>query len=854
MNLPTVECVVIAIILSLLVIIGCPKVAKARTMYQTNIDSYEPRIDLRTDTVLLHEHGKGLNQIQRSISSWQNAVGDVYMMWFVGSDANKLYVDGRIDGIEHYGEIETGRDGNGFWCGPHRPYMVPTEKWIQYMEDLARLGVKSGVSGVSPEEPLAHTGAGYSPAFKQEWQSFYGEGWSSPSSSVNAFWKASKLKSYLYLNCVERVAKATKDYVAAEDCDVKFVLPIHSLVSHAAGNMIYPNGQTYYLGEVDGFIGQVWTGPVGWSLPRYEGRQFTRNRGFFESAWILYSSFANLVRQSEKRMYLLADPVEDDPNYKWEEYHIWYNQCLVSKLMFPWVADYEVMPWPDRIFLPGYGTGGGSPGPAKYLTQLMVNIAVLDDMENQEGVSWDCGTMGIGVLVGDTLAWQRGGPSGSSMDSLNGLVVPLLRKGIPVQIVPIERSYDEGYLNDFDLLLLSYDMWKPLDPAYHDALDSWVRKGGVLIFFEGDDPYNAVDEWWRRKGYAAPGEHLLATLGLDVQFQLQRAGERPASIISAAGSEKKSIFGRIGGWFSEVFTQPHTKLLKHTDEVLQPIIKPMIDGIPRKRMSMPDVTYCMRNDAQLRSVFVEAIGKGHLVYVGIPSETFAGSSLAAEVLRNLVKYCMNELVGGEYRESDYMVVERGDYVIVRGIEGGTSLKGDFIDLLSSNIPLLDGVTIPAEASALLFDASSLMKSAEPTVIYGSHEVIDSMNCGNQTVIVSAGPWQTRGVVRVFAGNGYAGDTDSLRVEAFVIGDVGSPVYEIGYSQGMEAVKGFPTWRLTEVWPRWQSHKVDYAKLVEQADTGLLRKADVRWEWDKQTCTLLLDFEQWHSGVLIVVHW
>lgn len=854
MNLPTVGSVVIIVMLTLLLMTSCPRIAKAKTIYQTNIDTYEPRIDLRTDKVLVHEHGKGFTQVQRSISNWQEAVGDVYMMWFIGSDANKLYVDGQIDGKQHYDEIETGRDGGQFWCGPLRPYMVPTEGWIQYMELLARLAVELGASGVAPEEPLAHTLAGYSPAFKNEWQNIYGEDWIAPHSSVDAFWKASKLKSYLYYNCVERVAKATKEHAAANGLDIEFILPIHSLVSHSAGNMIYPNGQTYYLEQVDGFIGQVWTGPVGWSLPKYEGHQFTRFRGFFESAWILYSFFANLVRQSDKTVYLLADPVEDDPNYKWEEYHIWYNQCLVSKLMFPWVTDYEVMPWPDRIFLPGYGTGGGSPGPSEYLTQLMVNIAVLNDMENQEEVLWDCGTMGTGVLVGDTLAWQRGGPKGSSMDSLNGLVVPLLRKGIPVQIVPIERINDEGYLDDFKVLLLSYDMWKPLDPSYHDSLASWVRNGGVLLFFEGDDPYNAVSEWWREKGYAAPGEHLFATLGLDVQFELKNAGERPAPIVPAVSSESKGIFQRITSWFSEVFTQPHTKLLKYTDEELQPLIKTMVDGIPRKRMGMPHVTYCVRKDGSIRSVFVEGVDKGYVIYVGIPSATFAGSSLAADILRGLVKYCVSELLGLEYRESDYMLAKRGDYVIARGIEGGTVLNGYYIDLLSYDIPLLTEVTVEAESSALLFDASSLMGSAVPTVLYGSHEVIGSINRDDETVIISAGPWQTRGVVRLFAVKGNTKESDP-QVEAFVIGDVDNPIYRDVYNQDIQAVREFPTWRITEIWPRWQSDEViDYAKLSEHAYAGLFRKADVQWTWDEETDTLLVDFEQWHSGVLIVVHW
>jgi len=284
-------------------------------------------------------------------------------MFFIGSDADCIYTDGKFDEGRHWDEVETDFNGSPVFC-VNRPYMVPTENWIKYLkEKLVKPSIDAGVHAVCPEEPLAHTYSGYSDAFKKEWADFYGEPWQDPSTSPESFFKASKLKSHLYLRCVKELIKFTKIYSNKIGVNVKFILPTHCLISHAAGRMIYPCGETMFLSDLDGFIGQVWTGPIGWSLATYAGKRETRDEGFFESAFSLYSYFANLVRKSDKKMYFLADPVEDDPRYSWSDYETWYKKSLIAKLFFPSVNCYEVMPWPERIFLPGYKTAGGTPAP-----------------------------------------------------------------------------------------------------------------------------------------------------------------------------------------------------------------------------------------------------------------------------------------------------------------------------------------------------------------------------------------------------------------------------------------------------------------------------------------------------------
>ena len=59
-----------------------------------------------------------------------------------------------------------------------------------------------------------------------------------------------------------------------------------------------------------------------------------------------------------------------------------------------------------------------------------------------EGVSWDCGTRGIGVVVSDSMMFQRGEPNPSDQDlgSFYGLAMPLVKHGIPAEPVQLENA------------------------------------------------------------------------------------------------------------------------------------------------------------------------------------------------------------------------------------------------------------------------------------------------------------------------------------------------------------------------------------------------------------------------------
>ena len=99
---------------------------------------------------------------------------------------------------------------------------------------------------------------------------------------------------------------------------------------------------------------------------------------------------------------------------------------------------------------------------AAYGTELMTVINALNDMDQPE-TEWTCGTQGVGVIVADTMMFQRGGPSPSdpNLGSFYGLAMPLLKHGLPVEPVQMENAPLPGALAPYKILLMTYEGMKP---------------------------------------------------------------------------------------------------------------------------------------------------------------------------------------------------------------------------------------------------------------------------------------------------------------------------------------------------------------------------------------------------------
>jgi len=483
--------------------------ALAKTVFQTNT-AYDPRIALAVDGVIVHRHGEKLEPLRKTIGSWKSHGYVVGRMFFADSDATNEYWTGKWDGQPHEDEVERDEKGEIVKCSGVRPYMLPTDGWIRYLEEMTLTSLAAGADAILPEEPLAHVHTGYEEAFKRIWRERYGQDWQPENASLEARFLTAQLKNELYMKLEQRLANATEQWSRQHRRDIPFVLPIHSMYSNVAGSLVAPLGTSLDVKNVDGYIGQIWTGPVRWAMHHYG----SKDKSFFSSAYVLYDYFVQLVAGSGKKLWLLSDPVEDDPNHKWSEFQEWYEHCVVAKLLFDQVDAYEVMPWPDRIFLPGHKTGGGTPAPEDYRISLLSTVQVLQDVP-AEGEWREPTTEGIGIAVSDTIMWEK--EDWPPLDALYGLFLPLVNQGVPVKACVIERAIDPKYLDEFKVIVLSYVAFKPLDDRFHKAITEWTKRGGVLVLLGEPDDLGGAKLWWNKAGHPSPLHHLADQLNIDLE-------------------------------------------------------------------------------------------------------------------------------------------------------------------------------------------------------------------------------------------------------------------------------------------------------------------------------------------------
>ncbi len=485
-----------------------------RTSFQTS-KAWSPLGNLRSDVAMVYGIDSSLPD---RVKSWRDRGYRVHLMTGVSWGQYQDYLYGRFDGTNHVDNAQTDRYGKKISHGGDVYYMCPAENYGEYLSVGVQRGLDAGVEAVHLEEPEFWARAGYSEGFKREWQSYYHEPWQAPHESVDGQWKASKLKYFLYRRALQQVFRHVQEYNQKTGRQVKCYVPTHSLINYAHWCIVSPQSSLATIDGCDGYIAQVWTG-TSRTPNHFQGNRKERT---FETAFLEYGAMQNLVRSTGRTVWYLNDPVEDNPRHDWTDYRNNWESTLTASLLQPEVWRYEVSPWPERVF------GGTYPQdapkeqrkgiPPEYGTELQVVMNALGNMK-QATVQWDAGTRGIGVLISDSMMFQREQPTPSdpNMAQLYGQLLPLLKRGLPVTPVQLENVGLRNFLADQRVLLLTYQGQKPLTANVHEALAQWVKQGGVLVMLDDDkDPYNHVREWWNNDGKTGriPRQDLFERLGV----------------------------------------------------------------------------------------------------------------------------------------------------------------------------------------------------------------------------------------------------------------------------------------------------------------------------------------------------
>lgn len=495
-----------------------------KTTFQSSRE-WRPTIDNRADAVMVYGVGGNPSDkdtprsIENRIKSWSDRGYTVHYMTGIAWGEYQDYFTGKWDGEWHLDEGQVNQRGDTIWHGHLVPYIVPSMNFLTYMKERhVKRVIDAGVDAIFMEEPEFWARSGYSDAFKREWKEFYGFDWRPQHESPENTYLANKLKYHLYYRALNEVFTFAKEYGKSKGMDVKCYVPTHSLVNYSQWSIVSPEASLASLPCVDGYIAQVWTGTS--REPNYYNGKY-RER-VFETAFLEYGSMESMTAPTGRKMFFLTDPIEDRAK-DWEDYKKNYQATFTAQLLYPGVADYEVMPWPERIYEGLYNKSADSDEkiriPRFYSTQMQVMINALNRMPKSDNkVS---GNGGIGVLMSNSLMFQRfpehDGYSDPQLANFYGQALPLIKRGVPVKTVHIENlAYPEA-LKDIKVLLMSYSNMKPLDPEAHTHLAEWVRNGGTVIFSGTDaDPFQSVREWWNTNGnsYPTPSAHLFEKMGM----------------------------------------------------------------------------------------------------------------------------------------------------------------------------------------------------------------------------------------------------------------------------------------------------------------------------------------------------
>ena len=496
---------------------------EVKTTFQTS-SHWKPTIDVRSDAVMVYGTGSRPEMtFKNRVESWQKRGYTTHFMTGIAWGGYSDYFTGKWDGKPHMDEGQKDAKGDTILHNPGTPYIVPTLNYLKYFKETqVKPVIDAGIREIFLEEPEFWAYAGYSDSFKREWQEYYGFPWRAQHLSAENTYLSNKLKYHLYYRALNEAFTYAKEYGKEKGMDIRCYVPTHSLINYSMWHIVSPEASLASMKNCDGYIAQVWTGTS--RVPNYFNG--ARKERVFETAFLEYGSMESMTRPTGRKMFFLTDPIEDAPK-DWADYKQNYQATFTAQLLYPQIADYEVMPWPARIYEGLYRVSANSEEKARiprfYSTQMQIMVNTLNFMPlSKNKVS---GSQGISVLMANSLMFQRSlepveGYEDPQLSNFFGLALPLLKRGVPVSITHLENTGYADTWKDVKVLLMTYSNMKPLDPKAHQDLADWVKQGGIIIYCGRDnDPYQRVLEWWNQNGntYTAPSQHL---------FQLMQMPEK----------------------------------------------------------------------------------------------------------------------------------------------------------------------------------------------------------------------------------------------------------------------------------------------------------------------------------------
>jgi len=321
-------------------------------------------------------------------------------------------------------------------------------------------------------------------------------------------------------------------------------------------------------------------------------------------------------------------------------------------------------------------------------------------------------------------------------------MLSLMRRGIPVSVLPVERMPMRSFPpKDIKLIIGSFDAWKPANPGYVDGIIRWVEEGGTLVFLGGTDEFDTIDgNWWSRNGYDSPSEYFLSKLmKKDIRSKQFVSKKLPGASILNVSTARRAL--------KAANSAPAEDGAFSTVQVPSPVTAWKIDG----------VNVWMTTDG-LPVVWSAKSGKGTIVYAGFSGETVAQSQEGENLFIAVIKAAAELTSGMEYKESGRLIMRRGPFVIARAVKGPLSIDGVFADILNPTDPLKKKIEVPEGGNIFALDvakASTCRKGAKACIMLAGGTAFGEKEDKNIYEFRFSGPVSRNGAAWVYVPGGKA---------------------------------------------------------------------------------------------------
>lgn len=667
---------------------------------------WSPEIDLQCDFVMVY----GVDgSMPDRVREYRAKGYVVHLMSGIAWGQYQDYLDGQWDGRSHWDESQMDREGKPILHGVDVPYLVPTIAFADYLTQKLKPAIDAGVEAIHLEEPEFWDHGGYSPAFQREYQLYYREPWTPPHSSLDARYKAARLKAWLYARALGRISSALKEYALTEHGRLlRFYVPTHSLLNYTQWAILSPEAALLEIPTVDGYIAQVWTG-TSRVCNVYQGVAAQRT---FETAYLEYGVMQELARGTGRKMWFLHDPIEDWPEYTWEDYRRNYLKTVVASLLHPLVHTYEICPWPSRVFngifprkaglaggtIPTEQMEGAKPIPEDYAALLSGMAQLLGDLD-QPDWSPEGNPCQAGILISDSALYQRSYPDGVLPEEARpwegGLAEKLrdlaagLHDGIDTRRESRALTDAIGRNGDF---LREWAVTPSLPHFYGMALP--LLKHGLPVRPVQLDNLRRFPGYLDGCGFLILSYEFIKPEAPDINGALAAWVREGGSLLYIGdGSDP---YHAVQGWWS-----PSPTPLEHLLRLLE---------LPE---DAGDGTY--------------PVGRGRLTLWRMNPARLCANADLADRYRAMVRELLPE-----WKPCNYLAVRRGPYRIAAVMEESVHedpliLRGQFVDLLDGRLGVCTEKIISPGENAILFDLDAIQE--EPVRIVGTSARVYELECG-----------------------------------------------------------------------------------------------------------------------------